>query len=471
MNLEEMMKPYFDKKEELESKESISKKYAEERQTINLRLDRLAQNKESEIAQYIENAVLENKDFYNGYGAMIRKDLEKAYLDREQKLKERLEIIDKLEKEEMETFDKFYNVSLREMVDIKDEIRKKLYSLKKELELSTTEIQLHLDETNLKLARYETIYDSNRKVVNGEGRRILFDEVNALIEAKYDLEKKLNKVYEYLKLTELTKEEAAAVMRSMTPWEKEEYDRRRPILVPVLEEETQEEIIEEPAEEENNKKDVEVVTSPTITEDGVYVSDNVEALIKDIFSEVIESSKKLNSIKLDGNGMYISTKSSGEEDYSEKDVLENEEGIELPNGIYLNKRDLKQALNNYYKEIKGRKYAVKVLRGTFEITKESVKKVKKMLKECSTIKLLREKKIGAFDLRRVYGKDETDKFVEIGKIDSNIPTGEYIKVNDLAYALKDLFTLKTPTWKEKFIERLTKRKEEVEEEQIYTMKR
>ena len=34
------------------------------------------------------------------------------------------------------------------------------------------------------------------------------------------------KTEEYLSLTEITKEEGNILMMSMTPWEKEEYDRR-----------------------------------------------------------------------------------------------------------------------------------------------------------------------------------------------------------------------------------------------------
>ena len=154
-----------------------------------------------------------------------------------------------------------------------------------------------------------------------------------------------------------------------------------------------------------------------------------------------------------------------------KDILDSTGDVEVIYKRPIKRGDLKQALSNYYKETKGRKYAVKNFKGTYELTKESVKKVKKMLKECSTVKLLKEKKIGIFDLRRVYGKDETDKFVEIGKVNSTVPSDEYIKVNDFAYALKDLFVQKTSTWKEKFIERLTKRKENVEVEQIYNIKR
>ena len=86
MNIEEIMKPYFDKKEEIENKLKVNNQYLEEKRIIELRLERLRDNKEQEIEEYVKNAVSDRPDFYAGYGAMIRKDLEQSYVAREQEL-------------------------------------------------------------------------------------------------------------------------------------------------------------------------------------------------------------------------------------------------------------------------------------------------------------------------------------------------------------------------------------------------
>ena len=51
MNLEEIMKPYFDKKEELEKKQEVNNEYIEERRIVSLRLERLRDNKDREIEE------------------------------------------------------------------------------------------------------------------------------------------------------------------------------------------------------------------------------------------------------------------------------------------------------------------------------------------------------------------------------------------------------------------------------------
>ena len=80
MNLEEIMKPYYDKKD------NIEKQYIERKSFLNLRLENLRNNKAREIEEYVQNAVAERPNFYAGYGAMIRKDLEQAYAKKEQEL-------------------------------------------------------------------------------------------------------------------------------------------------------------------------------------------------------------------------------------------------------------------------------------------------------------------------------------------------------------------------------------------------
>ena len=79
------------------------------------------------------------------------------------------------------------------------------------------------------------------------------------------------------------------------------------------------------------------------------------------------------------------------------------------------------------------------------------------MRECSAIKLVSEKKLGHFDIKRVYGKEQADKFVELGKVETKMASGEYINLNEFAYNLKDVFAEKGITWFEKFKNKLSRK--------------
>ena len=61
MNLDELMRPYFEKKQEIENSRQ------EQKNSLKLQLERIRDNKEREIAEYIQNAVLDGNEFYSGY--------------------------------------------------------------------------------------------------------------------------------------------------------------------------------------------------------------------------------------------------------------------------------------------------------------------------------------------------------------------------------------------------------------------
>jgi len=463
MNLEEIMKPYYDKKE------NIEKKYIERKSFLTLRLENLRNNKAREIEEYVQNAVAERPDFYAGYGAMIRKDLEQAYAKKEQELEQ-----------EIKDNDKYYRLDVRELVSIKEDLRKELISARKQIELQISEIELKMDTIALQLTRFEPVYDDNYQMLNGGERAKLFNENHRLIEVKFNLEKQLETINENLNLTEITKEEASILMMSLTPWEQDELNRRRAssvveeVEIPEIEipEENENEITE-PVEEDKNDETTEetpvvteeepVVELPEepeivpeeekIDEDTVLV-DSFKELLDTVFEDVLNSSKKLRTIKLEGsNPVQLSTRDKEDPNYNYAGVLE-EDIVGLPNGAYLNKRDIFKALDRYRKENKGRTFKVKGFNQTFEINRKTIRLVKKQLRECSAIKLVSEKKLGHFDIKRVYGKEQADKFVELGKVETKMASGEYINLNEFAYNLKDVFAEKGPTWFEKLKNRL-----------------
>lgn len=469
MNLEAIMKPYYDKKEEIE------KKYIERKNFLSLRLENLRNNKEREIEEYIQNAVAERPNFYAGYGAMIRKDLEQAYAKKEQELEQ-----------EIKDNSKYYRLDVRELVSIKEELRKELISARKGIELQLKEIQLQMATIELKYARFEPIYDDNYNMINGEERANIFNENNKLIEVKYNLEEQLKAIQENLTITEPTKEETSILMMSLTPWEQEELNRRKTtnvvekvevpkVEIPEVEEPvtTPKEVSDESTNVEEEEKtktvdDTSVVTEeePVIVpeeekiEEDVVLVDSFKELLDTVFEDVLDSAKKLRTVKLEGaNPAQLSTRNNEDPDYSHAGDLEND-AVSLPNGAYLNKRDIFKALDNYRKENKGRTFKVKGYNDTFEINRKTIRLVKKQLRECSAIKLVSEKKLGHFDIKRVYGKEQADKYVELGKVETKMASGEYINLNEFAYNLKDMFANKSVSWYETLKNKLIKNKKQ-----------
>lgn len=110
-NIEEIMAPFLQKKEEVEqtmkenevklaqieqeynaTKDKLNERFERqkellineaklEQRVINLRIKNLNDKKDREIAEYVQNATLNGENFYSGYTDMIKRDLEKAYSD------------------------------------------------------------------------------------------------------------------------------------------------------------------------------------------------------------------------------------------------------------------------------------------------------------------------------------------------------------------------------------------------------
>lgn len=474
MNIEEIMKPYFDKKEEIENKNKINNNYLEEKRIIELRLERLRDNKEEEIEEYVKNAVSDRPDFYAGYGAMIRKDLEQAYLSKEQKLEAQIKELDEKMKNNSNEVARYYRVDVRELVDVKHDLRKSLIAAKKELEIKLQEATLRFDAVMYKLSTFKYEYDENHNVLNGNEYRELFELSNSLIEVKYNLQRDLKQVDEYLTLTELTEEEVKTVMMSMSDLEKEEYNRRKNIIqnieeiVSPIEIDDNNDIKEqepttETKEKMETKKDEIILEEPVVeiapveTSKDIYeqaketmdaqgeLEHNYSAFIDEISEDVLRCVKKLRTIKVE-DGKVVQSKSGRE--YKVEGNLSEE--IELANGLYLNRHDIEKAVRNYKRQNKGRTFTVKGIDLALNVTKQSVKKVKEALRKFSLQELLREKKISIFDVKRVYGKDNTEKYVDYDS-DVEYNAEDYVKYSDVREAFKELFVEKTPTW----LERLT----------------
>lgn len=458
MNLEEIMQPYLDKKQELEDRKTF----------LTLRLERLRNNKEKEINKFVESAILEKPDFFNGYGAMIRKDLEQEYLTKEKTLEL-----------ELKNIEKYSRVDIRELVEIKTGLRKDLISAKNKLELELREVQLEFDNVNLKFSRFKHEYDENHIPTNGEEYKRLFNRSHELVEIKYNLQRKLKEIEEYLNTTNLTPEEANIMMMTLTPWEQEEYDRRKDINVSSIKQEKiivennnnvaeESEIVEENSleqstiesvveqekkvETQSNEEKLEEATTQSLQESKVeyigdeIIADSFKSLLETVYVDIIDSAKKLRVVKKgDENTKFITM--SNVDELSELDA----EVAQLPNGTYLNKQDLSKALDNYRKKIKGTTFKVKGIDATLEINKKTIKQVKKLLNDCTVHKLMSEKKLGFFDIKRVYGKEKAEEYSKESEIGNKFD-GNYIELNQFGNTLKNLFAKKSTSWFNRFKE-------------------
>ena len=141
-NIEEIVKPLVEKNQKkIIRKEEIIKSLNDnmlEKNKLVLELEKLQDNKEQEIEDYVNFNLLDrDSNFYPGYASVIRKDLEREYNKEIEKLNQKITDADKKEEElnqKIKELDTFSNVDLYELTDIKEEVRKNLYKKRKELE-------------------------------------------------------------------------------------------------------------------------------------------------------------------------------------------------------------------------------------------------------------------------------------------------------------------------------------------------
>lgn len=518
--LENIMKPYFDKKKEIESApialendksetrlkiqemktERINKRKELEIELENLRVRRkvaiedFKEKKEIEIDEYISESLNTDSNFFASYGSMLRKDLEQEY---DKKLKEleadfnakeeslineitNLKMVSEEERTEKQSLENLNNksdysrVDLRELVEIKNSLRKQLFAEQKRLNFELKQQKNYFEDIMSKLSNFKYEYNDQQQVINGADWRALYENSNETSVEIGKIKAALEKIDEYLGLTELTKEEISAVMMSMTPWEKEEYNRRKDIQNNVNNEN-----VAEPEEDLGviDSSDVIEINDPVVSKyeekNGNVVVDKYSDLLKTIYNDVVKKANNLKSVKLNGskeklgeNEYYISSKKdNGNYEVNGTVNLKQEDGIMLPCGEYVYDENINEAVDNLFNKTKGRSYIVKETGKEYNLSKTAIENFKSKIKKCSTIKLIKEKKIGKLDLLRVFGKrkaDEIVKEIEIGEIkDNNLPEGDYINRNELIVAMDNLFTTKKLDWLKNLTDTLKDKKDEL----------
>lgn len=557
--LENIMKPYFDKKAEIEGvpvvlendkelafKEiydlknaRISKRKELEVELENLRvrhkiaIQDLNERQEREIDDYINQLMNSNPVLSANYASFVRKDLEQQYKQQYDKKIQEMEDTFKLneeqlvskikalksvsekEKNEKQNLERLNNtldfnrVDLRELVEIKDELRKKLFAERKRLDLELIdlrkdyneyeEVSLELKEKQLeftkvmdKLSNFKYEYNDQNQVINNDDWRKLYEESD-LISVKIQLltktlsekmevvhklnnvKKSLEKVEEYIKLTELTKEETAAVMMSMTPWERKEYDRRK-------ENKKEDSLFEELNFDEEIKSDeldkINIYDASYVDEKDKSIVANESELYDVIYNDIVNEIDNLRTVRmvfdqrLDENKYSFEMRQNEKKDFEQIGIvdkrLDNGKVIELPSGEHVNESDLIEGIENLYKknEEEGKTYIVKESGKEYKISKNSLIDFKLALKQCSAFKLIKRKAIQKFDLIRVHGKEKTKKFFKKFNIDLAIDPskteqieGNYIQKEDVKNAIGTLISKRTPYWLKNIVEKLRRNDE------------
>jgi len=473
MSINEIMKPYFEQKEKIEKMYNANdelkiklEKLSQQKIYLEQKLETIRDNKSSEILDYIQNDVLDNKDFYSGYSAMIRKDLEKEYLIKEAEISKNIEEINlnisEIEKQmdsNIEKGKKFYRVDIRELAEIKGELRKPLIAKRKELELDLRHINIKYDISMLNLSEFKYEYDENGKVLNSDEYKNILHESQELVDKQGKIKLELAEINKYLGITELTQEEGKILMMSMTPWEKEEYDRRKKEkdlisgITSKLEQALESEPTNEPVQESELTSEPEIVPEPEEFVENQTLVSSMEELIDIVTDEVLEIAKKLRTVTIEEKDVkYLSTKNINEKEHDfDGDIELSDKSINLPNGSYIYQKDIMKALKKYVKKNKGKTFKIKGINKTLEVNKKTLKSLKQTLKDYSAIKLLREKKISDFDVKKVYGKEKGNEYIELGKVSTKLPSGEYVNFDSLYSGLENLFIEKKQSWLKKLV--------------------
>ena len=470
-NIERIMKPYFDKMKEFETP-AID---IEELNRLRSRLDYLrnmvifesrektdeekrveAEEREKEINDYINGD--KNDNFYSGLysnASDIRRRLEEEY-NKKDRLKEtaRLERLSQYENEIIDIRIKINDlenpkenkpglVDLRELIDIKNEMRKGLFDLRKQLQQEHEQI---LNKTNELMVNY-----NSKGEFGGDALTDLIQERNKLEKRDFEISTLLRKIEENLKLTNLTDDEISAAMRSLTEEQREELNRRN-----ILRNVANEKVEETTSKSESDKEETAEVTRD---KKGNIVVEDEEQLLAAIRDEIMNELHISGTVKVDSkDGVKYAKVDSGDGLNSTTARLGEEDKIQLPNGEYLLSSDFDKAIEAFYNKQKGKKLIVKSSNRKYKVTPKTINKLKESLKNAAIVSSSKNSATSKLDL--VAGKTAKDRATVAEVSDVKVPTGNYLLETDVVKALNNVFE---PTRIQKIKDRLRNFKNRMKE--------
>ena len=210
-------------------------------------------------------------------------------------------------------------------------------------------------------------------------------------------------------------------------------------------------------ENSNDRIDIDdsYVPDYTVTRNGKFSVNTTDDLYKFLYQQVMDEIDDLKTVKLSPSqgdlglyGSYVSVKDNNISDYREVGTInlsDKEELLQLPNGEYVNSRDLDIAFNNYRNKNKGTLYEVKETNKKYKLSFSAVKKFREALKKCSTLKLSKNETNGY----EMHGKTsgEGAMYQKIGDINnSEMTEGFYLLKNDVVKAIKNVFAPTKLEW-------------------------
>lgn len=466
--IDELMKPFMDKVSELKRERNS--------QTSKLRLElqRLRDNKEAEIEEYLKEYVPKNSASMPNpnYREIVKRDLENAYLAKEKSLQEKLR-----------TTPDYTNVYLYELSEVQDEYRKIIEQERKRLqfEMEDTDIRFQITLHSIKGFKHEYDENHNPTANSRDKYKALFERSQFFVDELSRLRLEMKKLNEYEKIVKTSARVLLEVggeetLQTLTPWEKEYYDKRKaerekaPNPTPV------------PAPKPTPNPSLVPAPKPVSEDIADVIVENSNDLINQVYNDIITGVDGIQTIKLsprkDTTKKTISIVRDGK--VIPQDVIDlklGEEEIILPNGEYVNRKDFNKALQNYYKKNKGKTYYVKETEEKLSLSKKALRKLKRTFKFCSIIELLRNKKITETDVRRVIGKENAYKYGTpsmYAELSSNlqldeedyVDNGEYVSVSDIKENLDKLFTEKRTSWLKRVKDNLLLRRKSDASEEI-----
>lgn len=419
------------------------------------------------------------KDIVRKNLTLARERLNTDLLDRQSRIAELRKEIEEISTIELEN-------QLKKSQSIYDEIQLRIangipivgngHELKASFELSKR-IQEAIDRTNK---------ERNSKI---EKLNTLTGELEQLNAVLHDYDDAINSM-------RYTEEEAASLLRSLAPFEQEELDRRinrRNQILNIEEPKTDDIINDQEIENSVELSDNSFVTPPQINDtieldsfnigdvsapdmstakDNETNVDNLDSALSGMLTDILENVKSLKRIKINNNDDNLKLKVD-----NDTYEVQNEKGIKLPNGNYINAASLCTAIENYKAKLntdtyQPKTYVVKGLSKAYTLTKENIKNLKNMVCMASKVSLMPNMN----DTKNVIASESllkagTPKVNELIGKNISMPDeyiDEYVSFRDLMTLLNQTFTEKKETWIDKLRHTLTKENLKAKASELYS---
>lgn len=316
--LEEIMKPYYDKKNEIQE---VKNKYEEEIKEIESKLNNLRKVKKNEMDMYISSALSFNRDFYDKDGLIPKRQLVENYSVEEEELSNKLEELNKELKNSIAT--------LSEPVEgIKVEAIKQL--LVKQEEMIKTVEEKRIELYNVKeLIDFRTKDDSKEKIVA---------DMYALYDKKNKITNEIKEITDNSRLVELYLLELTNGDESLLS----KYGREKTIDEKI--------------------------------EDTAYYNFNeeIKKLDKSDIDKLITKNDSVSINKIDDKLEFSS---------SFNENISVNKDCKLPNGDKITSEDFEQAIEKYYEKQKDQSLVVDEIGRGLAISKEEIKNINVVLRQ------------------------------------------------------------------------------------------